>query len=276
MPTVQHAGAEIWWSDAGSGPPLLLIQGLGYPSDAWWRLVPGLSASFRVLLFDNRGVGRTGVPGEAFSIETMADDAAEVIRAAGETSAHVLGASMGGMVAQELALRHPELIRSLILGCTTPGGTDGIPSEAAAQGFLQSRTDMTPREAAEASVPLVYADSTPRQMIAEDIDVRMKIPTGAAGYGAQLGAVFGYRGALSRLGGLEAPTLVVHGTDDRLVPPENAKLLADAISGARLEWLDGAGHVFTTDRVEETLGLVSRFVTDQEDAYSRHRERTSR
>jgi 3-oxoadipate enol-lactonase len=276
VPTVEHAGAEIWWSDVGSGPPLLLIQGLGYPSDAWWRLVPGLSASFRVLLFDNRGVGRTGVPDAAFSIETMADDAAAVIRAAGETSAHVVGASMGGLIAQEMALRHPALVRSLVLGCTSPGGTDAIPSEAAAQGFLQSRTDMTPREAAEASVPLVYADSTPRQMVAEDIDVRMKIPTGAAGYGAQLGAVLAYRGALSRLAELDAPTLVVHGTEDRLVPPENAKLLADAIRGARLEWLDGAGHVFTTDRVDETLDLVTRFVADQEDAYQGHRERTDR
>jgi 3-oxoadipate enol-lactonase len=264
VPTVQRAGAEVWWTESGTGPPLLLIHGLGYPSDAWWRLLPRLSARFRVLVFDNRGVGRTGVPAGPIQIETMADDAAHVITAAGERSAHVFGASMGGLVAQELALRHPFLVRSLVLGCTSPGGGAAIPSEAAAQGFLQSRTTMTAREAAEASVPLVYADSTPRDWVAEDIEVRMAIPTTAAGYAAQLGAVLAYGGALDRLPGLQIPTLILHGTLDRLVPPENAPLLADAIGGARLEWLEGAGHIFTTDQTERTIDLISGFVAEQE------------
>ena len=264
MPTVNHEGADIWWDEAGSGPPLLMIQGLGYPSDAWWRLVPGLSSTFRVLTFDNRGVGRTGLPEDAFTMQTMADDAAAVIRAAGETSAHVFGASMGGLIAQELALRHPGLVRSLVLGCTGPGGREGIPSEAAAAGFLQSRTVMTPREAAEASVPFVYADSTPRAMIDEDIDVRMAIPTGPDGYAAQLAAVFAYEGSHSRLSQIEVPVLVIHGTQDRLIPPQNAQLLADAIPHAQLEWLEGAGHVFTTDRVDDTLRLVTEFVLKHE------------
>lgn len=274
MPTVEHEGAEIWWDEAGSGPPLLMIQGLGYPSDAWWRLVPDLSSSFRVLLFDNRGVGRTGLREGAFTMQTMADDAAAVIRASGESSAHVFGASMGGLIAQELALQHPALVRSLVLGCTGPGGREGIPSEAAAAGFLQSRANMTPREAAEASVPFVYADSTPREMVEEDIDVRMTMPTGPEGYAAQLGAVVGYQGSLARLPELHVPVLVVHGTQDRLIPPQNAQLLADTIPEAQLEWLDGAGHIFTTDRVDETLRLVTEFVLKHEAARSGDRGRS--
>lgn len=262
VPHVEQDGATLWWTAVGAGPPLLMIQGLGYPSDAWSRVVPGLSTSFRLLLFDNRGAGRTGVPAEPFTIATMADDAHAVLRAAGEESAHVFGASLGGIVAQELALRHPGAVRSLVLGCTSPGGPDAIPSEDAAQAFLTARADMTPREAAEAAVPLVYADTTPRELIQEDIDLRMEHPTGPEGYAAQLRAVFGYGGAQPRLGAVDVPTLILHGTQDRLIPPTNATLLATAIRGARVEWLPGAGHVFTTDATERTVEVVSAFLKE--------------
>lgn len=260
MPYADREGVAIWWDDRGSGPALLLVQGLGYPSDAWWRLLPALSERRRTIVFDNRGVGRTGVPDAPFSIEDMADDAAAVIEAAGETAADVFGASMGGVIAQELALRHPALVRSLILGCTGPGGRDAVLAEPGAGGFLAARAGMTPREAAVASIPWVYADSTPREEIEADIDVRMRRPTSGAGYGAQLRAVLAHGGTLPRLRGIAVPTLIVHGTADRLVPPANADLLAGAIPGAEQVMLDGAGHIFTTDRREETVRAVLRFL----------------
>ena len=260
MADVMSAGTRLWWDANGTGSPLILIQGLGYPSDAWWRLRPALSKRFRVVVMDNRGVGRTEVTDRSFSIEDMADDVAAVLVAAGETSAHVFGASLGGVIAQELALRHPRLVRSLTLGCTGPGGADAVASEAVVHGFLRMRADMTPREAADASVPLVYADDTSPAEIAEDIDVRMTIPTSRAGYAAQLSAVLRYQGSLRRLGAVRAPTLVLHGTADRLIPPANATLLAQAIPDARLHWLEGAGHIFTTDRTAQTLEVVTKFI----------------
>jgi pimeloyl-ACP methyl ester carboxylesterase len=169
---------------------------------------------------------------------------------------------MGGLIAQELALRHPDLVRSLVLGCTSPGGSQAIPMEAPALQMLGTRSARSPREAAENAVPFVYADDTPPHLIAEDIDVRMERPTGAPGYLGQLGAVRDYQGSASRLHTLTVPVLVVHGTADRLVPPANADLLTRSIPGARLAMLDGAGHVFVTDRTTETVRLLTQFLDE--------------
>jgi pimeloyl-ACP methyl ester carboxylesterase len=263
VPHVDRPGARLWWDAQGDGPPLLLIQGLGYSIEGWWRVLPPLAKQHRVIVFDNRGVGRSEVDDYDFTIEQMADDALAVLRAAGERSAHVIGASLGGIIAQELALRSPQALRSLVLGCTSPGGTDAIPSDAG-QGFLQARADMSAREAAEASIPFVYAERTPLALAHEDIERRMTVPTTREGYGGQLGAVLRYAGTMSRLGSLRVPTLVVHGTVDRLVPPQNAELLARAIPGARLVWFDGAGHIITTDAAEELVESVTDFVRENE------------
>ena len=254
---------------------MLLIQGLGYPAEAWWRLVPDLGQHFRLIAMDNRGAGSSPVPQRPFAIADLADDAAAVLQAAGETSAHVFGASLGGLVAQELALRHPHLLRSLTIGCSSPGGPDAIQSEAAALGFLQERARLTPREAAEASIPLVYADETPRELVLEDIERRMRQPTSGSGYQAQLTAVLTYPGSLARLGSITVPTLILHGTLDRLIPPANASLLAEHVPGATLRWLEGAGHVFTTDAREETVRHVVEFATQAEAAWTAQPDRVS-
>jgi pimeloyl-ACP methyl ester carboxylesterase len=111
-----------------------------------------------------------------------------------------------------------------------------------------------------ASIPWVYADATPQEEIMADIDVRMTRPTSADGYSAQLRAVMAHGGTLPRLRDLAVPTLIIHGTADRLVPPANADLLSGAIPGAEQVMLDGAGHIFTTERREETVRAVLRFL----------------
>src|ERR1700759_3679341 len=108
MPYITNEGAELYWTSHGSGTPVLLIMGLSFTHEMWFRILPSLAERYRVILFDNRGMGRSSVPGGPYSIPQMARDAAAVLRAAGASAAHVMGASMGGMIAQELALRQPK------------------------------------------------------------------------------------------------------------------------------------------------------------------------
>lgn len=252
---------RLWWDQSGAGePPLLLIQGLGYTADMWHRILASLAEQRRVIRFDNRGVGRSDLPEGEWSMEEMADDAVRVLDAAGAESAYVFGVSMGGVIAQEVALRHPQRVRGLILGCTHPSGRDAVRASPEAVAMLFDRTPRSPREAIEASVPFIYADDTPRDRIDEDVAVRLRWPLRAKAYWGQLDAMRRHGGLLERLRGLDVPTLVLHGTADRLVQPDNARLVAEAIPGARLEWLDGASHVFWTDRPEDSVKLVGAFL----------------
>jgi len=260
-PALTDGEPRLWWDRSGAGePPLLLIQGLGYTADMWQRILPGLSASRRVVRFDNRGVGRSDLPDGDWSMEDMADDAVRVLDAAGVESAHVLGVSMGGVIAQEVALRHRDRVQKLVLGCTHPSGRDAVRASADAVAMLFDRTPRSPRDAIEASVPFIYAEDTPRDRIDEDVAVRLRWPLRAKAYWGQLDAMRRHGGLLERLRGLDVPTLVIHGTADRLVQPDNARLLAEAIPGARLAWLDGASHVFWTDRPDESVRLVEEFL----------------
>jgi 3-oxoadipate enol-lactonase len=253
----------IWWTVEGEGdPPLLLIQGLGYTADLWFRVLPGLSESRRTVRLDNRGVGRSSVPPTPWSIEEMADDAIHVLDAAEIERAHVFGVSMGGLIAQELTLRHPGRVASLVLGCTHPGGSDAVRMDPAAATMLMDRTPKSAREAIEASVPFLYAESTSRDDIDGDLGARLRYALRATSYWGQLDAMRQHGGTLSRLPEIEAPTLVLHGTADKLVQPGNAELIVAAIPGARLEWLDGAGHLFWTDQPARTVALVNDFLAE--------------
>ena len=128
MPVIKHDGADLFYQVEGKGPPLLLIMGLGYPSDMWWRMLPWLTAHFTTVRFDNRGVGRTGTGAERpYSVERMALDARAVLHAVGFARAAVFGVSMGGTIAQELALSHPQAVDRLLLGCSHPGGAEHRP-----------------------------------------------------------------------------------------------------------------------------------------------------
>jgi 3-oxoadipate enol-lactonase len=126
MPYIQNQGANIYWDEQGSGEPLLLLMGLGYPLDMWYRTRPVLATRYRTIAVDNRGIGRSDMPPGPYPISLMASDALAVLNALGVESFHVYGISMGGMIAQELTLQHPARVRSLILGCTAAGGRTAI------------------------------------------------------------------------------------------------------------------------------------------------------
>ncbi len=247
--------ARIWWTSEGKGEPVVLIMGLGYPADMWFRVTPVLAEQYRVVRLDNRGAGRTGdVPGAPYSVEMMAEDVLAVLDQAGETSAHVIGLSMGGLVAQELALSTPARVRSLVLAGTHPGVADSM-WEADALALLSNRAGLTAQEAAEASIPFNYAEATPRDRIEQDWAVRLPLACTAAGYLAQAQGTSAWTG-LARLPSLRVPTLVVHGEADRLVPAANAQRIAEAVPGAELVLIAGANHLFTTDEPERTNQIL--------------------
>lgn len=262
MPFAINQGVKIYWDEVGEGAPLLLIMGLGYPSDAWYRTRPLLSAAYRTIALDNRGAGRSDVPPGPYSISLMASDAAAVLDAAGVGSAHVLGVSMGGMIAQEFALQYPARVRSLILGCTSARDPNAVPAEPEAVELLMSRANMSAEDAAWAAVPFIYSATTPRERIEEDMAVRRPWFPRPGAYLAQLQAILSWEssGSLSRI---KAPTLVIHGESDRLVPAGHGRFLAEMIPGAKLVLLADASHIFWTDQPEQAQRAIMDFLESQ-------------
>lgn len=261
MPFVENRGAKLYWDEQGQGDPVLLIMGLGYPSALWHRTRPVLSQRFRTVALDNRGVGLSDVPPGPYSISTMASDAAAVLDAAGISSAHVFGISMGGMVAQEFALGNPARTLSLILGCTSAGGPSAVRAERKVADILMVR-GMTLEQAREAIIPYIYDEGTPREKIEEDLRLRRTCFPSIEGYTAQLQAILAWEG-YSRIAEITAPTLVIHGKSDALVPAGNGQLIADRIPGARLVLLDHASHLFLTDQTQLATKAIVEFLLSQ-------------
>ena len=236
---------------------MLLIMGLGYTSVMWHRTRPVLAQKYRTIAFDNRGVGLSDVPPGPYSIATMASDAAAVLDAAGVARAHVFGVSMGGMIAQEFALQYPARTHSLILGCTSPGGLLAVRAESRVADILVAR-GMTLEQAREAILPYIYDAATPREKIDEDTSVRQRWLPSLEGYMAQLLGILAWE-SYSRIAQITAPTLVIHGKSDALVPPGNGELIAARIPGAKLVLLEHASHLLLLTRPKRRTRKSSNF-----------------
>ena len=263
MPVIHRERHFIHYETYGDGakPPLLLIMGLALASSAWDRLPLILAEHFQVLVFDNRGTGKSARVGRAYRMRDLADDAAAVIEAAGVPSAHVFGISMGGMIAQELALRHPQRVRSLALGCTFASWRKGkAPSwRTKLDLLLLNLGRVSPDLIGRILVSAEWHASNPGGALewmrrAQHTQVRYAA--------AQMLAIARHH-TLPRLGQIRAPTLVITGDADRLVPPQNSQVLARSIPGARLLLLPGAGHCFPLEREAETVrALRDHFLGD--------------
>jgi 3-oxoadipate enol-lactonase len=258
----ENDGTTVYWESAGSGEPVLLVMGLGMPATGWWCTAPVLAERFRVLAFDNRGCGRSGRPRGPYTLAQLAGDGLAVLDAAGEASAHVYGVSLGGMIAQELALRAPERVRSLVLGATTAGGPEHEQPDEETLGFLRRRGAMPPEEGVWASIPYVYGPATVERApdrVAEDVEQRLLFAPDRSGYEAQLAAASGHD-TTGRLAAIVAPALVVHGDADRIVPVGNGRRLAELLPTAHFHLLAGAGHLYMTDAPESDEAVL-RFLS---------------
>jgi 3-oxoadipate enol-lactonase len=252
MPHAASGSTRLYYERTGTGAPVLLVMGLGMNATGWWRTVPVLAERLEVVAFDNRGVGRSDRPEGPYSVAQMADDCVAVLDAAHIERAHVYGLSLGGMIAQEVALRHPARVDRLVLGATTPGGDLGVSADEATLAFFARRAQMSAEEAVWASVPYNYGRRTREEragLVGEDIVQRLRYPIEPEPYRAQLEAAFGHD-AGERLGDIRAPTLVVHGEADRMIPVVNAHTLAESIPGARADVWPEAGHLYPTDEPE--------------------------
>jgi len=258
MSTTTVNGVDLYYDVTGSGDPLLLIMGLAADSTAWAFQVPEFAKHYRTIVFDNRGVGRSAKPTGPYTIHQMADDAVALLDVLDVPRAHVVGVSMGGMIAQELVLRHPSRVRGLVLACTYPEPDENI--EAMRQFSLtqfggsvtasgEMRIDLTtlnPMMFLQHMLPMVFNP----EFIQQELPKLLQVFGGALQYGFSLEAILGQveavmtHKATDRLHQIAAPTLVLTGDADRLVPPANSDVLAKLIPGAKLVKIPGGSHGF--------------------------------
>ena len=247
------------WESQGEGTPVLLIHGLGYTRQGWGPVRDRLARGYRVLSFDNRGIGESEIPVGPYTVEALAEDSVAVLDAAGVERAHVLGTSLGGFVAQVVAADHAHRVDRLVLACTSPGGADAYPLPEPTMRLMGEAPSLAPEVAMRRFVENAVAADAPVELIDEIYAYRLAHPPDPLGWAAQAGAGAAWD-AGDRLERIAAPTLVVAGTADTVVDPRNSTLLAERIPGAQLRLLDGVGHLFFWERAEEFGGIVERFL----------------
>lgn len=266
MPQIRVGGIQLHYHVYGEGEPLLLIVGYGGSSaNLTPEYVASFARTFRVITFDNRGTGQSDRFDGPTSIEEMADDAAGLLDVLGIGRAHVMGTSMGGYIAQELALRHPEKVAGLVLGCTHPGRPHMVEPtpEVLAMIAPDVGVGLDPREARRRSFPAQYTPefiAANRDFLESVIDRASAYPTPIATRARQMEAIRAWKGSHDRRHKLTAPTLIITGERDVLIVPENARILHERIDGSGLHVIKDAAHMFQHSHPEETVRVVTEFL----------------
>jgi 3-oxoadipate enol-lactonase len=248
---------NIKWESKGEGSPLLLIQGLGYGRWAWEPILPGLAAHHQVVYFDNRGIGESDKPEGPYTAAQMAGDALQVLDEAGIEKAHVLGASLGGMIAQEFVAAEPARVDRLVLCCTTPGGPGTVPMPEVTVRLFAEAPSLSPEVALRRFIENALGDDPPAELVDDLFARRVANPPDQAGWQAQAAAGMGFQGVDAEI---TAPTLILSGTADNVVDHRNAEVLATQIPGARVELFEGSGHLFFWERPDESVRIINEFL----------------
>jgi pimeloyl-ACP methyl ester carboxylesterase len=265
VPTVKVGDINMYYEIHGSGEPLVMIMGYGGHIGHWFRLIPLLSREYCVVAFDNRGTGRSDKPDIPYTMEMMAGDTAGLLDAIGIDTAHIFGASMGGCIAQQLALCYPERVVSLILGGTHCGVPNLIKLEKSAGNFLHNFKfieQQTPEEHEREMLDFLVS----QEFVRNDKDIVEQYIAKVTEYVspihalvAQYEAIMGFDN-YDRLPEIQAPTLVLCGDTDKMVSPENSRLLASRIPNAQLIMLEGIGHGFFLEAVEQSAKVIINFL----------------
>jgi pimeloyl-ACP methyl ester carboxylesterase len=247
MPRIAAGDIQINYETYGQGEPLLLIMGFGLPGIAWLPVLPFL-AGFRCIYYDNRGTGNSEKPERPYSIAEMADDASNLLAALEIAKAKIYGVSMGGMIAQEMALRHPYQVEKLVLGCTMPGGPAAI---RASDEVYQQMSDafMTMPVNLEQAIDMIVPLLFPPEFVAKHPELKsmmiagfkMAPPTPPESIERTRAAIVDFD-AYARLAQIKCPVMIVHGDQDVIVPPENASLMNARMPEAEVFMIPGAGH----------------------------------
>jgi pimeloyl-ACP methyl ester carboxylesterase len=256
---------DVWFQRTGRGPDVLLIAGLGDPVEAWQFQLDGLADRYRLTAFDNRGAGRTPLPPEPLSVETMADDAAALLRALEVPAAHVAGFSGGSVIAQELALRHPGMVRSLLL-MSTWARPDAHLREIFKSWRWMATAAPDERAFLEAFFVWIYTaraheDGTVDQIINDTLDFPYSASPEAIE--RQLDAFLSHDTA-DRLHAISAPTLVLAGGQDICTPPRHGRVVAEAIPAARFDVLPDEAHQPFQEVPDEFNNRADAFWTEVE------------
>lgn len=264
MPRVKVNDVELYYEQHGAGEPLLLIEGIGYATWMWYRQVPELSQHYRVIIFDNRGVGDSDKPDEPYSIQMMADDAAGLLKALGVLKAHILGASMGGYIAQAFAIDYPEMTDKLILACTSFGGVNAVPAPLETVMAMFNKVGDTPEDVILGAMAPAFTPEfmeQEKEEVAKIVRWRLEKPTPGYAWMHQLNAVASAN-LEDQVTRITAPTLILSGAEDRVVPVENSKLLHDKIQGSVLKIFPETGHLFFIEKYREFNAAVQEFLSE--------------
>jgi pimeloyl-ACP methyl ester carboxylesterase len=266
MPKTHANGIDVYYEITGTGEPLVLIAGLGYSLWMWHKMIPGLAEHFKVIAFDNRGVGQTDKPEGPYSAQMLADDTAGLLKELGIARAAILGHSMGGFIAQAFALTYPAMVSKLILSATNFGGPRAIPVTQEALAVL---TDMKsdPIERLRRGILIScapgFGDAKP-EVIQEWLQFRIQNPILPAPYQAQLAIGMGLMAEEAcfehKLKNVQAQTLIMFGEYDKVVPPGNAELLAQQIPNSTIRILPNAGHFFPFDATDTAVAAIVEFL----------------
>ena len=252
---------DMYYELHGEGFPLLLIMGLKRNLLWWYRQLPELTKHFKVIAFDNRGAGRSDKPDMDYSIKMFADDAAGLLDYLGIEKAHVLGISMGGYIAQELAINRPDLVRGLVLGCTSCGGNKAVQMSEETMAAYTANEGLSPEEVLHKDMHIFFSEdfiNNHPELIDEFVEISLKYVQTPEAFGRQFKACRAHD-TVDRLPSVTAPTLIMAGDDDHLVPTQNSLILKELMPGAELRLFPGKRHCFFMEDFEKFNFAVTRF-----------------
>ncbi len=264
MPTASAGEINLEYYTEGSGPPLLLVMGFAGSAHSWGQpFIDLLAKNFTVTRLSNRGTGESDKPKDQTTVRMMADDSVALLDELGITKTHLVGISMGGMIAQEIAINYPQRVNGLVLGCTSVGAPNHVQADEATMQSMAPDMSLPIKDIIRKSLYALVSDgfvTSGHDFLEEMIENLITHPTPMDTIGKQVVAIATFS-TVGRGKDVTAPTLVIHGDLDRLIPPANGDNVHAEIAGSRLHTIHGVGHMFFWEKPEESAKIITEFLS---------------